>query len=99
MSIEKINEALKNGDGPFYPEPLNGAFEGRGTEILLKKIKRERLSIGTTALRKRLARRFSIIGEVHQFMIELNNHPITIADRDDLSKVQFLWKIGESIFR
>jgi len=28
-------------------------------------------------------------------MIELNNHPITITDRDDLSKVQFLWKIGE----
>lgn len=63
----------------------------KGTRIVLRDIKRQRLTTGVDALRKRLARRFSVIGEVHGFKITINERPITAADRGDLPKVQFLW--------
>ena len=47
------------------------------------------------ALRKRLARRFSIIGELHRFRVTIDSEPITAADRGDLSIAQFLWTFGD----
>lgn len=44
-----------------------------------------------SALRKRLARRFSIIGQANGFEIRIDGLPITAADRGDLPKAQFLW--------
>jgi hypothetical protein len=58
---------------------------------VLRDIKRQRLTKGVDALRKRLSRRFSVIGEAHGFKITINDQPITAADRGDLPKVQFLW--------
>src|SRR5690606_9951675 len=45
-------------------------------------------------LRKRLSRRFSIIGQQHGFEITIDGKPITSADRGDLPKAQFLWTFG-----
>lgn len=47
------------------------------------------------ALRKRLARRFSVIGEAYGFKIELDGQSITPSDRGDLPTVQFLWQFGD----
>ena len=63
-------------------------------KIVLKNIKRKRLGRGITALRRRIARRFSIIGDAHEFKITINDEPITPADRVDLVMVQFLWNLG-----
>jgi hypothetical protein len=46
-------------------------------------------------LRKRLARRFSITGELHNFNITIDGQPITAADRGDLPIAQFLWTFGD----
>ncbi len=43
------------------------------------------------ALRRRLSRRFSVIGEQYDFEVKINNKPIQIADRDYFHKIQFLW--------
>ncbi len=67
-----------------------------GTKIILQEIKRERLGRGVTALRKRLARRFSIIGAAHNFEVTISGEKITPADRGDLPAVQFLWPFGDS---
>ena len=64
-----------------------------GTQIRLSEIRRERLATSATALRKRLALRFSVIGPSHDFNVSINGEPITIADRDNLSKAQFLWTL------
>ncbi len=97
MSAVKIREAARNQSGIYYPKSLNRnkLDINQGTKIVLKEIKRQRLGPGAKALRKRLARRFSIIGETHDFRITINEEPVTYHDRDDLSKVQFLWMLGE----
>jgi hypothetical protein len=65
-----------------------------GTLITLKEIKRQRLGKGVVALRKRLARRFSIIGQIHGFEVKINGVQITAADRGDLAVAQFVWFFG-----
>lgn len=47
-------------------------------------------------LRKRLARRFSIIGPGHNFEVKINNTVISPEDRDFLGDLQFLWEFGTS---
>jgi hypothetical protein len=47
-----------------------------------------------SALRKRLARRFSILGEKSRFVLNINTRPVSISDRGYFSKLQFLWHYG-----
>ncbi len=97
MTVEGIHESVQKKE-PFYsPDSLPADKIGvtKGTRIVLHDIKRQRLGRGVLALRKRLARRFSVIGEVHGFKINLDGHPITSADRGDLPMVQFLWQLGD----
>jgi hypothetical protein len=77
----------------YIPEPLasDALAVTQGTKIVLREIKRQRLGKGVSALRKRLARRFSIIGQANGFEIKIDDQPITAADRGDLPKAQFLW--------
>ena len=97
MTVGGIHESVQKKE-PFYsPESLPADKIGvtKGTRIVLHDIKRQRLGRGVLALRKRLARRFSVIGEVHGFKIDLDGRPITTADRGDLPMVQFLWQLGD----
>ena len=59
------------------------------------KIKCQRLGRGALALRKRLVRRFSVIGEAYGFTIAIAGQSITAADRGDLPIEQFLWTFGD----
>lgn len=92
MSVPGIHEAVQE-KRPYHPEPLasDGLAVTQGTKIVLREIKRQRLGKGVSALRKRLARRFSIIGQANGFEIKIDGQPITAADRGDLPKAQFLW--------
>jgi len=97
MTVEGIRQSLERGDRSYRPDPLprEEIEVSQGTRIVLKEIKRTRLTPGVTALRKRLARRFSIIGELHRFRVAIDGEPITAADRGDLSIAQFLWTFGD----
>lgn len=92
MSVRGIHQAVQEKQ-TYHPEPLadDALTATRGTKIVLREIKRTRLGKGVNALRKRLARRFSVIGQAHGFEIRIDSRPITAADRGDLPKVQFLW--------
>lgn len=97
MTVEGIHESVRD-QKPFYsPQALNleEISVTKGTKIVLKDIKRQRLGPGAAALRKRLARRFSVVGEAHGFKVEVDGQPITAADRGDLAMVQFLWTFGD----
>lgn len=96
MSVDGIKQAVTD-KTTYHPEPLpSGSLTvQRGTRIVLRDIKRQRLGKGVVALRKRLARRFSILGEAHGFKIAIDGQPITAADRGDLPKAQFLWTFQE----
>ncbi|MFT5429347.1 MAG: ATP-binding protein [Bradyrhizobium sp. PARBB1] len=96
MTVSGIHDSVRD-QKPFYsPEPLAAGEVTvmKGTKIILKDVKRQRLGPGATALRKRLARRFSVVGDVHGFKVEIDGQPITAADRGDLATVQFLWTFG-----
>ena len=81
----------------YHPTPIQGdkITLTQGTQIRLTEIRRERLATSATALRKRLALRFSVIGRSHGFSVKINGEPVTIADRDNLSRTQFLWTLGD----
>ena len=97
MSVEGIQKSIKQNEQIYYPDPLpdDDVTISKGTKILLKEVKRQRLNRGITALRKRLARRFSVIGNEHNFKITINGQPITPSDRGDLSMAQLLWTFGD----
>jgi hypothetical protein len=92
MSVAAIREAARH-DSPYHPAPLptESLTVTSGTKIVLRDVKRQRLGPGIAALRKRLARRFSIVGEAHGFRILIDDQPISASSRGDLPKAQFLW--------
>ncbi len=98
MSTNQIREAIETGQQTYSPEPLDCNEVGftRGTQITLKEVKRQRLSPGITALRKRLARRFTVIGDANDFRITINNELIAREDREELANLQFLWTFGDT---
>lgn len=97
MTIEGIKKSVQAKEAHYSPEPLPAEelTVCQGTKITLKNVKRQRLGPGSLALRKRLARRFSVIGEAHGFKITIDDQPITTADRGDLPMVQFLWNFED----
>ena len=97
MSYDEIQTSQKNEEQVYRPVPLadEDITVKKGTKIVLEEIKRRRLAPGAAALRKRLARRFSIIGESDGFKIMIDGEEITPNDRGDLPIAQFLWTFGD----
>ena len=97
MSVDEIRESAKNKEPVYRPVPLadEDITVERGTKIVLRQVKRQRLAPGAAALRKRLARRFSIIGELDSFKVTIDGEEITPDDRGDLLIAQFLWTFGD----
>lgn len=96
MNTAAIEEATKS-KLPYHPDPVAPSAIGvkKGTKIILRDLKK---GVVTTEsfLRKRLARRFSIIGLQHEFSVLVNGKPITIEDRDYFNKIEYLWTIGDN---
>ena len=98
MSARKITSQIGAQDGSTYhPDPLSDdqiTLDTDGTRIVLTGLKK-RSSQTPTALRKRLARRFSIIGPEYNFVVSVNGVAVQITDRDCFHKLQYLWYYGE----
>ena len=100
MSAQKIQKQLKdkkNHSGDYHPDPLPKnkiTIDKQGTRVTIRKLKRG-TSTTAPALRKRLARRFSIIGADYNFAVNIGGSPIGIEDRDYFYKIQYLWHYGE----
>lgn len=95
MSVAKIRTAIEKAGDTYHPEPLDESeitLDKEGTQIILTDLKK-RVSQTSPALRKRLARRFSIIG-TDNFNVTIDGTPVTIADRDYFHKLQYLWYFG-----
>ena len=90
---KKIGEG---GEGQYEPSPVESTEIDldRGTRIILTNMKRQLQWTGRP-LRRRLARRFSIVGPEYRFEITLDGQPITASDRDYQDKVQYIWMFGD----
>ena len=96
MDSDKIEAKIKDGrEGHYHPSEVDPTAIDleRGTRIVLTNMKRKLQWTGRH-LRRRLARRFSIIGAQHNFEITLNDEPVTIQDREYHDKLQYLWSFG-----
>lgn len=98
METEKIKDAVQKNED-YRPKPVPSVDAKPGTRITLRKLKKKRTAHSENALRKRIARRFSVIGYVGDdgdtFDVVINGAAVGPADRDDFKAVEFLWEFGE----
>lgn len=98
MSAEAIKKQISDTDGGTYqPDPLPDdeiTLDSNGTRIVLTGLKK-RVYQTPAALRKRIARRFGIIGAEHNFTVCVNEKPVSVTDRGYFDKLQYLWHHGE----
>ena len=97
MSVRAIEDHInEEKPTPYEPDPLsegNLTLDQKGTQIVLTELKK-RVYQTPSALQKRLARRFSVIG-TDDFNVKINGKPVAITDRDYFHKIQFLWHFGD----
>ncbi len=95
MRGSDIEKTIKAGGVDYKPEivPEDRIDIRKGTLITLRELK-----TGTTVtepfLRKRLSRRFSVIGSSTGFVVRINGAAITIEDRDYFDRLEYIWCVG-----
>ena len=98
MSKQQIDNHIRDkNEHPYEPEPLSESdieITESGTRIVLTDLKKRITKAHSNYLRKRIARRFSIIAE-DDFNVFVNGSPVEITDRDYFHKIQYLWHYGE----
>ena len=82
---------------PYAPDalPEDGlTLNKKGTRIILTELQKRVTQASATALQKRLARRFSIIG-TSDFDVKINGKSVTVTDRGYFHQIQYLWHFGD----
>lgn len=98
MKVAAILDAIDSRK-TYHPEKLAPTATEIGTKIILTSLKKKRVDRTAIALRKRIARRFSVIGyqrATDKFDVSINGEKITRADREDLRNVEFMWVFQDS---
>ncbi|PWB53905.1 MAG: hypothetical protein C3F13_08350 [Anaerolineales bacterium] len=95
MDVDDMEKQLTGGN-KYYPEPLEPGLIviETGTKIVLRNLKKN-ISALETSMRRRLARRFSIIGLQYHFEVFVDGESISAKDRDFFPKIEFLWYFGK----
>lgn len=95
VDVEELQRKIKSSNN-YTATSINVPHDFKyGTTIKLFDLKKS-IDKTQTYLRKRLARRFSIIGPAHDFIVKINSTDITSNDRDFLADLEFLWEFGPS---
>lgn len=98
MELDEIRKQIsetQDSVGKYHPQKLStkGMNLTEGTRIILSNLKKSQ--IRPQMLRRNLARRFSIIGEQHNFHIKINGKLITPSDRRYFTSLRYLWVFGK----
>ena len=98
MDIDRIRSEIEGGGSSTTTCELEEVQASkitipRGTMIKLTRLSK-RIGPEAGALRKSLARRFSIIDPAHSFGVVVNGEPITVEDRDYLNNLEYVWYMG-----
>jgi hypothetical protein len=100
MDLGAIEELIRNDDPnkarTYNPRtmPTEAIDFPHGTRITLTNLTKG-LDQTASHLRKRLARRFSVIGPNHNFRVYIDGGEVTAADRDLAPTVQYIWAYGD----
>lgn len=103
MDSKKIEKAINdeldsNKSKEYHPEILSvnlDDIDEVGTKIILKKLKKSTSSLTEEYIKKRVARRFGIIGSEFNFSVMVNGNKVTISDRDYFHKLRYIWYFGD----
>jgi len=97
LDVNEIRKAIELEDGKTYrPHPIledNINLTENGTKIVIREFKRD-FTRTPEYLKKKIARRFGIIGSEHGFKVTVNGEAVSIADRDYFHKLQYFWGYG-----
>lgn len=95
--VDRLRSQISKNE-PYTLEPVTDeyAWEARtGTRIVLSQ-----LNAGTdkteSFLRPRIARRFSVVGDLHKFKVFINGTEVTTRDRGYHSDLQFWWDLDDA---
>ena len=99
LSLPEIQDSIAKGEPEYRPSSVDAenVVHSKGTKIQIRDI-RKSTSKAPGPLRRRLARRFSTIGQVingKPFNVSVNGVDISIEDREYYKKVEFLWSYGD----
>jgi len=83
-------------DQTYKPEELDDfpADLKKGTRIILSGLSKSLSGMTAEGLKRRVARRFSIIGPKFNFVVTVDGNPITPKDRDYHNSIEYLWTYG-----
>ena len=102
MNVDKIAEVIKNEnqntERDYHPEVLpteTNYIDHDGTKIVLRSLKKNISSLTPEYVRKRIARRFGVIGTEYKFNVLVNDKEVSIQDRDYYHKLSYIWYLGE----
>ncbi|HDS1675908.1 TPA: ATP-binding protein [Stenotrophomonas maltophilia] len=99
LRLKDLERDIK-ASGIYHPLeiPFPDDTPKKGTVLEMSSLQVKRTSITVNALRKRLARRFSVIGFVSStgdaFDVLVNGVKIGHQDRDDLRSLEYMWEFG-----
>ena len=98
MDREVIRKTIAGKSAATYkPVELAGWPEGLedGTQIVLSGLSKSLTGMTVNGLKRRVARRFSIIGPKHGFVVKVNGDEISPDDRGYHNAVQYVWTYGD----
>lgn len=95
MRASEIEEAMMGGRADYLPHvlPESQIRIKDGTLITIRDLKAG-IHVTEPYLRKRIARRFGVIGKKFDFVVSVNGKPIAMEDRDYFGRLEYIWCIG-----
>lgn len=98
VTVPALKAAIEAGK-TYFPEPITN-FTGyevgeNGTLIVLRQL-RKGINRTEQYLRRRIARRFSVISGSEGFAVVVNDRQVTLADRGFYGDIQLLWTFGNA---
>ncbi|GIU25496.1 hypothetical protein TUM4644_20830 [Shewanella colwelliana] len=97
LDVDKIEETLKGGEDKTYcPDEISAedVIITKGTLIVLSDLVKSRMT-SQKVLKKRLARRFTVISDNLNFEVTVNGDKVQVSDRDYSNKIEYLWTLGD----
>lgn len=98
MDREVIRKAIAGkGENTYKPDELADwpSDLQTGTRIVLSKISKSLSGMTVEGLKRRVARRFSVIGPKNDFIVEINGNAVGPDDRGYHNALQYLWTYGD----
>lgn len=89
--------ASGGGEKHYHPTPIEkpDIDLDHGTRIVLSDLNKKNTLATDANLRKRVARRFSILGPEHNFVVKVAGVEVTARDRDYYDKMELLFTFGD----